>query len=249
MNLFESLGQKEPLRVAVVGGGGKTTAVFQLAHQLSGKAWVSTTTHLGTDQLNLADRHFTLLEGEGLPADRWLDQKVSLLTGIRTPDERVLGLGVKTMDSVLLLAEREQVSLIIEADGARSHPTKAPAEHEPVIPSWVNTVIVVVGLSVLGKPLNADWVHRPEKFAELTGLLPGDPVTLESIISMLVSPQGGLKGVPAQAHRVVLLNQFDLHPLSGQEVRVLDRLNDIYDPILFGSLAFDPDHIRALSRH
>ncbi len=51
--------------------------------------------------------------------------------------------------------------MIIEADGARKLPIKAPAEHEPVIPEFVNTVITVIGLSGLGKPLTEEWVHRP----------------------------------------------------------------------------------------
>lgn len=246
MNLFACLGQKEPLRAAVVGGGGKTTAVFQLARQAAGKAWVSTTTHFGTDQLDLADRHFTLPEDAALDVSPWMKQKVTLLTGNRTQDDRVRGLDPQMMGLIANLADREQVSLIIEADGARSHPIKAPAEHEPVIPTWVNTVIVVVGLSALGKPLNADWVHRPEIYAQLTHLRPGDPVTVESVIAMLASPQGGLKGIPSQARRIVLLNQSDIHPLANDEITLMYRLKRNYDRILYGALSAHPDQIDIL---
>ncbi len=38
------------------------------------------------------------------------------------------------------------VPLLIKADGARQKPLKAPAEHEPPIPDFVETVVVVAGL-------------------------------------------------------------------------------------------------------
>lgn len=246
MNLYESLPQIAPLKIAVVGGGGKTTAVFQLARQAAGNAWVSTTTHLGTDQLHLADRHFTLLENSTLDASPWMTQKVTLLTGNRTPDDRVRGLVPELINAVAVLADRENVSLIVEADGARSHPVKAPAEHEPVIPDWVDTVVVVVGLSAIGKPLTSEWVHRAEIYAQLTHLHPGDPISLESVIAMLVSPLGGLKGIPSGACRIVFLNQADLHPLSDAEISLLDRLKSDYNRVLYGSLSVEPDQIHVV---
>ena len=48
--------------ISFVGSGGKTTALFQLAKQLQvegrkSKVFVTTTTHLGTWQIKLADHH------------------------------------------------------------------------------------------------------------------------------------------------------------------------------------------------
>ena len=135
MNLFESLQQREPLNVAVVGAGGKTTAVFQLARQVGGCAWVTTTTHLGTDQLHLADKHFTIRSANDIDVPGWLAQKVSLLSGERTSDDRIKAPDGALLESIAALAKLNQISLIVEADGARSHAIKAPGEHEPMIPS------------------------------------------------------------------------------------------------------------------
>jgi len=243
MNLFESLQQSEPLNVAVVGAGGKTTAVFQLARQVNGCAWVTTTTHLGTDQLNLADKHFTIKSADNIDLRAWLAQKVSLLTGERTPDDRVKTPDGMLLESIAALAKQNQISLIVEADGARSHPIKAPGEHEPVIPTWVNTVIIVVGLSALGKPLSAEWVHRPEQFARLSGIQPGMPITLEGTIAMLLDPAGGIKGIPENAHKIVLFNQADTIKLSVDDLSMMRNLLDKFDRVLVASLAYKPGEV------
>ncbi len=41
--------------------------------------------------------------------------------------------------------------VIVEADGSRRLPFKAPAQHEPVIPTSTTVLMPVVGLDVLGK--------------------------------------------------------------------------------------------------
>ena len=41
--------------------------------------------------------------------------------------------------------------VLVEADGAKRFPLKAPAAHEPVIPDETRLVIAVAGLSGVGK--------------------------------------------------------------------------------------------------
>jgi len=94
----------------------------------------------------------------------------------------------------------------VEADGSAHKPFKAPAEHEPVIPSSTTDVIVCVGLDVLGKPLNELYVHRPEIVARLARTELGEPVTMETILRVLVHDEGGRKGLPEGARLHALLN-------------------------------------------
>jgi probable selenium-dependent hydroxylase accessory protein YqeC len=171
---------------------------------------------------------------------------VTLITGPQTADNRLTGLEADQLNALVRLASDEHISLFIEADGAHSLPIKAPAQHEPAIPSWVDTVIVVAGLSAIGKPLCAEWVHRPEIFSSLTGLPLGQPITLNSVVTLLMHPRGGLKGIPQKAHKVALLNQTDVHPLSDAEISQLQPLTASYNLILAGSLATDPIHIQQI---
>ncbi|HNB54073.1 MAG TPA: NTP transferase domain-containing protein, partial [Anaerolineales bacterium] len=70
-------------------------------------------------------------------------------------------------------------------------------------------LVVVAGLSGLGQVLSADTVHRPERFAALSGLALGEQVTGEALVRVLRHPFGGLKNIPGGARRMVLLNQAD----------------------------------------
>ena len=246
MNLFESLGLSEPVKIAVVGAGGKTTVVFQLARQVKGKAGVTTTTHLGTDQLDLADRHFILDDDGELEPSTWLENKVSLLTGDRTPDDRMRGPSSEAMDEIVKLAGEKRVSVIVEADGARSHPIKAPGENEPVIPPWVDAVIVVIGLSAIGKTLSAKWVHRPEQFARLSAIPMDNLITLEGTVRMLLDPEGGLKGIPAGSSKIALFNQADTLTLNASDLLTLHSVHPEYDRVLVAALGKSPTSVQVI---
>jgi molybdenum cofactor cytidylyltransferase len=91
------------------------------------------------------------------------------------------------------LAEKTRAPLLIEAGGSRRHALKAPAQHEPPIPDFVDTVVVTVGLSALGKPFTAEHVHRPELFASLSGPQQDDEISIEAVGRVLSHPSGGLK--------------------------------------------------------
>lgn len=244
MNLAEALQPDLPARIAIVGGGGKTTAMFQLARQIDGPVWVTTTTHLGTDQLDLADKHFLVNSAADLDVHQLKMQKISLVTGPFTPDDRVRGPAPEVLARLFQLAEQEQVSLIVEADGSRSHPIKAPAEHEPAIPAWAKMVITVAGLSALDQPLNQDWVHRPEQFSRLTGLGIGQPISIESLARLLTHPEGGLKGTPAGSINVVLLNQADSAETQASAKKIiLKLLSEGYAKVIIGGLKSAPQSL------
>jgi molybdenum cofactor cytidylyltransferase len=249
MNLAQTLDAELPARIAIVGGGGKSTAMFQLTHQIPGLVWATTTTHLGTDQLDYTDQHYIISEPEEIDLPRLKACKSTLITGMFTLDYRLRGPDPEVMEDLLRIANMEGISLVIEADGARSCPLKAPAEHEPVIPGWAKLVIVVVGLSALGKPFNADWIYRPELFANLTGAKLGEPISMQQITKMLVQPEGGLKNIPSSAVKVALFNQADtpeLRELAGDAVGEL--LAGGYDPVVIGALQSAPDELEVFIR-
>ncbi len=249
MNLIEALAPRLPARIAIVGGGGKSTTLFQIGHQIPGLAWTTTTTHLGTDQLGYADRHFLIESVDQLDVQELKAQKHSLITGPFSPDERVHSVDAAVLQRLVELANQEKVSLIVEADGARSRSLKAPAAHEPVIPGWAEMVIVLVGCSVLGKPLNEETVHRAQIFSSLSGLKMNEPIGLAAIVRMLIHPLGGLKGIPTASTRVILFNQADVltvvDPLKKQ---IPALLAGGYDKVIIGALTKHPNDLMCVTR-
>ena len=126
--------------------------------------------------------------------------------------------------------------LLIEADGSRQKPLKAPNGYEPPIPDFVENVILVAGLNGLGKPLDENFIHRPEIFGRLSGLKSGETVTASALLHVLTHPKGGLKNIPENARRVVLLNQADSSTLQSQAKTIAKELTLDFQAVIITSL-------------
>lgn len=219
--------------IAFVGAGGKSTALFQLARELRPPAMVSATTHLGVWQIPLVDQH-RIVKTKG-DIQKISPRGVTLVTG-EIEGDRTKGLGFDEIFWLREACEKYSLPLLIEADGSHQKALKAPGEHEPPIPDFVKTVVVVVGLTSLGKPLREEFVHRPEIFARLSGIQPGETTTPEGLVRVLTHPEGGLKNIPSAARRVALLNQADTPELQAQADSIAKDLLSTYQSVVIASL-------------
>lgn len=224
MRIDESLELRGEETIAFVGGGGKTTLMFRLADELAGRGRTvvtSTTTRLAAKEASLAPYCLACACAEEMLAE--LPSALSqanhvLAVGCVIPEsDRVDGLPFETLRCIAALPEVDH--LLIEADGSRERPFKAPGAHEPAMPEWATLVIPVVGLDVLGRGLNSDRVHRPEIVAELAGCSPDATVTPALVATVTGHRHGGCKNVPAGARVVPFLNKADS----------LARLDDAYE--------------------
>ncbi|MDY6872630.1 MAG: selenium cofactor biosynthesis protein YqeC [Chloroflexota bacterium] len=222
--------------IAVTGAGGKSGLMYALAKALDQPVVLTTTTHLGAWQTQLAERHLINNSDENFLKQIPNQFKSLLLTGPVAEDDRLTALPDAVLREVSVLCREQGWTLLIEADGARQRPLKAPADYEPVAPEWVDEVIVLAGLSALGKPLTAETVHRPERFSALTGVPAGGVITVEAVAELLSSPQGGLQGLPEGARRWLFLNQADTARGQALGQRLAMRLREVYSNILIGSL-------------
>lgn len=203
--------------VAFVGGGGKTTAMFQLAHELAPRLRVltTTTTRIFAAQINRSPAHVTFDPDQQTLADLLpqLDAAIAqhgqvLLIGqADAASGKAFGLPPNLIDA---LATSGHFDVILnEADGSRMRPLKAPAAHEPVIPDCTTLVVPTVGLDVLGQPLTDETVHRAGLVGQLSDTPLNQPVTASTITALVSHREGGLKGVAPQARIIPLLNKAD----------------------------------------
>lgn len=202
--------------VALVGGGGKTTALFRLAQELSQKKMrvlTTTTTRIFSAQIQRAPAHLKFNPTRQTVADilpqlnHLIDHhQHALLIGQADPESgKAFGIPPEVIDA--LAASGHFDVILNEADGSRMRPFKAPAEHEPVIPASTTLVVPVVGIDALGQPLHDDYIHRAERVSRLSGTPLNAPVTANTVAAVLSHAGGGLKNVPAQARVIPLLNK------------------------------------------
>jgi molybdenum cofactor cytidylyltransferase len=207
--------------LALIGGGGKTTAMFRLADELANtsspkmRVLMTTSTRIFAVQIKLAPAYVTFdpqhqAVGDILPQlDAAVDKygQVLLIGQTDSRSGKAFGIPPKSVD---ILAGTGHFDLIInEADGSRMRSFKAPADHEPVIPSCTTVVTPVVGLDVLGQPLTDETVHRANLVSKLSNTVLGQLVTADMIVAVMCHRDGGLKNIPTQARVVPLLNKVE----------------------------------------
>ena len=237
MDLNHRFRLKKNSKIALVGGGGKTTLMFQLAQDFGTRVICTTSTHLALDQLESADEHLIITDPGDLPdPEDAFSGETLLFTGPQVEPNRVGSPSPEVLEALAGLAERWNCPMIIESDGARKLPIKAPAEHEPPIPDFVDVVIVVIGLSGLGKPLGEEWVHRPELYSKLIDLPLGEILESHHLVKGLIAADGGLKNIPSGARKLLLINQVDSFPNWKTFYDQMDLLLDHFSVVGFSVL-------------
>jgi molybdenum cofactor cytidylyltransferase len=237
--VVDAFNLQQPACIVIVGAGGKTSALFRLAHAYARTrpVLVSNTAHLGVEQGRFANRVIRVEQSGDVPVfENGLPEGVTLITGPADDRGRTLGLAGEILELVHALAVRCHAPLLIEADGSRGLPLKAPADWEPPIPDFADWVIVTAGLSGLGKPLTEENVFRSDIFARLADLTPGALVSPDSVAKVLLHPSGGLKNIPDRAGRIALLNQADTPEQQVAGTIIAEQLLGAYQRVVVASM-------------
>jgi molybdenum cofactor cytidylyltransferase len=228
--------------VSFVGGGGKTSSMFRLASELCAaglRVITTTTTHIGEEQVDLAPTSITLSDIALLGAR--LDLFGTCLV-IGPPDGkgRVTG---PSLELIAKLSKRSDVdAILVEADGSRSRPFKAPGENEPVVPEVTTLLAPLVGLDAIGLSLDEDHIHRSEVVAALARQKMGSSVTPETVARVLSHPEGGAKKRPPGARLVPVLNRADIVTANAHVAGLAERLltNRSVDSVIVSAMNEDP---------
>lgn len=206
-----------PRRFSFVGGGGKTSAIFKMAEELSG---LSLFFRLGTEKRKVLIAPTTKMylprDGCVLLSPRLCEVREALagepyvVIGQRAAladsafEPKIEGLPSSFLEEAAMYAD----VVLTEADGARHMPAKAPAEHEPVLFPGTTDVAAVMGLDCLYRPVR-EVCHRPELVCRILGVSPEHLLTPEEAARLLMSEKGQRKDVGTGQEFYVLLNKAD----------------------------------------
>ena len=214
-SLWEALGLRDFLKgsIAVIGAGGKTSAIFQLAREFAErerKVIITTTTRMYREPGVLA---MTLAE-----AKMQLEHQSVVIAGIPAENGKIAGLEETQAKELARIAD----IILIEADGSKRLPLKVPAAHEPVLPLGTDQIILVAGLSGIGSKLSL-CCHRWELAVDLLGTSSDHIIIPEDIGRML--RMGYLEGrIPMETPVNILLNQADSEELRRMGEGIADCL-------------------------
>lgn len=225
--LYEELGLSlaKPEVISVVGAGGKTSLINALSRELKSlnkKVLSTTTTHI----LRPRDVDYFFLEKI---KDDFIPRKGTITSyGSHLKDGKLVG---KTMGAVDALIRRKIFDYtLIEADGSKGKPLKAPEKHEPVITSLSTMTIGVIGLDAIGQVLNDTNFHRAKQIGKITEKTVGEEMHIEDIVRILCHKEGTFKD--SVGRKVLVLNKADTTQriMAGKNIRdgLLDKERNIH---------------------
>lgn len=221
--LFKCLEEKKHI-VSLVGAGGKTTVMYQLAEHfanLGKKVLVTTTTHIFQPNDNFAK---SIAEVETF----WETGSYAVVGSVEVSSGKLVKLPEEVLKNYSSLADL----VLVEADGAKHFPCKAPAENEPVLLPESDVIIAVMGLDALHQPIKK-VCFRLEKVMEVLDVTFEHCLTEEDAVKLLLSEQGAFKNV-GQRNYFIVLNKCDdenrvnsalkIRSLLGKEGFALEKL-------------------------
>ena len=227
--LISSLGLEQAHLISLCGAGGKTTLMFSLAREFAAsgeRVLVTTTTKIARDEaegwLSFAATatEQVLRNGRRLLPEAGRERAGTVVVYSRVSEDgcRLIGFAPELVDDLAQAGRFDRI--LVEADGSARKPLKAPAVHEPVIPSATQALIIVAGISGLGQPLSEDNLFRANIWSSLSGLALGAPVSAESLARNVIHPDGLARGCPADARKILFLNQADTPERRAEATRV-----------------------------
>lgn len=199
--MLEFMSLKDKNMIAVQGAGGKTSSVFLLANEfksMNEASLVSTTTKMGIVSEDKFDYLYKFDENAKI-----VDGKIYFASKSRTGTKEI-GFEPEFFDQIF--AEGLFSNIILETDGAKTRPIKAPREDEPVNPRNITHCVGVIGLDSVDKPFDERFCHSKAYMEKIIG----NPKTLttESYAEIINSYRGLFKN-SYDAKKFLILNKAD----------------------------------------
>lgn len=209
MRLMNKLNIKKKDLVSIVGAGGKTSVMLEIAKECKNKnlkVLLTTTTKIYYPQEDFID-NIILLDRDNMDLKNIKEGSITVIGKFLSKENKLIGLDEKFIDN--LYKESIFDIIIVESDGAKRKTIKAPNYHEPVIPKLATKVIGVIGIDAIDSKANGENVHRIDEFLNITEIKKGEKINYKAIKKLVKSEKGLFKNTPNKAQKILILNKAD----------------------------------------
>lgn len=204
--------------ISFVGGGGKTTSMYNLANELKSfgkKVIVTTTTHMHMPlDCIIFDDNIDFIKQS-------LNMKMLITVGAKSKNNKISSIDEKIANELINICD----FLLVESDGSRMLPLKAPADYEPVLLKNTSLLIGVAGIDSVFNPISI-ICHRPEIVSKVLNVDLGHIITPSDIAYLLSSKDGQMKGIGDNKIKYKsIINKVDDEVRLGHALEIVSYLN------------------------
>ncbi len=101
---------------------------------------------------------------------------------------------------------------LFEADGARDSPLKAHHQYDPILPSYTTQVIIAIGADAVNTTLNDGKIHRPDLFKSIWRIQDKTRIDVRLITEVVTTNKGYLSKIPDAIPKTFFINKADAFP-------------------------------------
>jgi len=157
-------------------------------------------------------------------------------------NDKLVGVKCETLDWLFIQNVIDYI--LIEADGAKKKPIKAPADYEPCIPKETTLVLGVIGIDAIERPLNENNFHRVGMFLKAKNYDHNSIIDIDMVVSLITWEKGLFKSVPPNARKLLIINKVDdseRHNAAQEIARkvLMNKAGVAPDRIIFSSFIGD----------
>jgi probable selenium-dependent hydroxylase accessory protein YqeC len=222
--------------ISVIGSGGKTTFILEMARAFKEeeKILIGPTTKMQANIMEEADICF--LDEQRLKKYKIEKNGINFSGNYNASRKKLSSLPLEEWKSIIKSSLYDKV--LLEADGSKTLLLKGWAAYEPVILNETTITIGIIPITAYGMSANDETVFRFEKFKKIANVVE-DKIIDEQILAKVIEHPKGLLGT-AQGRKIVFINKCDWEEdfeNAKKVVRAIDRdiLKGI-DKIVAGSL-------------
>lgn len=231
MNLIDAftIQTSKQQTIAFVGGGGKSTTMYRLAvelREIQKRVLVTTTTMIFHPDFKKQSYNNFFAGNENLFLKKTSPAKGTITVAgseIIEAGKKIKGFSPEKLQHIQKSGIFDII--LVEADGARGKPIKAPAEYEPVIPLETDIVAGIIGMDCIGTKINKTNVHRPEIFTKITNTSSNDIIKAQDVNNLIKSPDGIFKGTSPKSRKIVIFNKSDTEDRIIKATEIAESLS------------------------
>lgn len=215
MSLGELISIKEGEVISVVGSGGKTTLIYNLAEEFKeAKVLISTTTKMMKPRENQVD-YFYCLDNDDVKNEKGR----TFIASEMVNENKVSGDSLRIKEYI-----KEFDYSLVESDGSKRKPLKGWNDNEPVVLSETTKTIGIIPMHIIGEKVSEENIHRVEIFNSICGTKLGDEISLEVIADIISNTNGLFKN--SIGEKILFLNRIEGEKSRDMALELLKILID-----------------------